>query len=154
VFPADMSFTPADPDQDFMLQEAAREIISELRAGRFDHWIERKTEGWQYVIDGYRGPVRSDRLLVPRLLPTDVEFAKFTAPAYPPLARQARIQGNVRLSLDFGPDGSVIEARAIEGHPLLAPAALEAASSWRADTASVDFKQAEIEIAFELKCED
>ena len=154
VFPADMSFSPDDPDDDFKLQEAAREVVSELQAGKFDHWVEGNNEGWKYVIDRYRGPVRTERLLTPRLLPTDLKFVSFSAPTYPTLPIQARIQGTVRLSLDFGPDGSVIAARTVSGHPLLAPAALEAASSWRADSTNVQSTPAEVEIAFELECEE
>jgi TonB family protein len=42
---------------------------------------------------------------------------------YPPLARQARISGNVRLEVSVGADGSVADARIVSGHPLLSAAA-------------------------------
>jgi TonB family protein len=48
-------------------------------------------------------------------------------PAYPPLARQTRISGEVQLELKIRPDGSVDSLEAVSGHPLLAPAALESA---------------------------
>jgi TonB family protein len=51
-------------------------------------------------------------------------------PVYPPLARQARISGIVKLSLGIATDGSVKQMSVISGHPLLVPAALEAVRQW------------------------
>ncbi|MGH9657353.1 MAG: M56 family metallopeptidase, partial [Bryobacteraceae bacterium] len=51
-------------------------------------------------------------------------------PAYPPLAKQARIQGTVRLGVTIGRDGRVEALEALSGHPLLVPAALEAVRLW------------------------
>src|ERR1700758_625989 len=42
-------------------------------------------------------------------------------PAYPPLARQARIQGQVMLQAVISKDGSIENLRLISGHPMLAP---------------------------------
>ncbi len=52
-------------------------------------------------------------------------------PVYPPLARQARIQGNVVLHAIIDKDGKVSELQVISGHPLLVQSALEAVKSWR-----------------------
>jgi TonB family protein len=46
---------------------------------------------------------------------------------YPPLARQARIQGDVKVQLQVRADGSVASAEVISGHPMLKQAALESA---------------------------
>src|SRR5262245_26087725 len=51
-------------------------------------------------------------------------------PAYPPLAKQARIQGVVRLNAIIGKDGTIQDLKAASGHPLLVPAALEAVKQW------------------------
>jgi periplasmic protein TonB len=53
------------------------------------------------------------------------------SPIYPPLARQARIQGVVKLEGIIAKDGSVIELKVISGHPLLIQAAMNAVSNWR-----------------------
>lgn len=53
------------------------------------------------------------------------------APVYPPLARQARISGLVRLDVLVGADGTVTNVTAITGHPLLVPAAMEAVRQYR-----------------------
>jgi protein TonB len=52
-------------------------------------------------------------------------------PAYPPLARQARIQGTVLLQAEISRDGTIENLRLISGHPMLAPAAIEAVKQWR-----------------------
>ncbi|MEN6608642.1 MAG: energy transducer TonB, partial [Bryobacteraceae bacterium] len=51
-------------------------------------------------------------------------------PVYPPLARQARIQGQVRLTAVIARDGTIQELQVVAGHPLLVPAALEAVKQW------------------------
>ena len=52
-------------------------------------------------------------------------------PAYPPLARQARIQGTVVLQAVIGKDGAIQGLKVVSGHPMLAPAALEAVKQWK-----------------------
>jgi periplasmic protein TonB len=52
-------------------------------------------------------------------------------PAYPPLARQARIQGTVVLHAVIGKDGSIQNLTLVSGHPMLAPAAIEAVKQWK-----------------------
>jgi periplasmic protein TonB len=51
-------------------------------------------------------------------------------PIYPPLAKQARIQGVVRFEAIIGKDGTIQNLRMISGHPLLVPAAQEAVKQW------------------------
>jgi len=52
-------------------------------------------------------------------------------PNYPPLARQARIQGTVLLQAEISREGTIENLRLISGHPMLAPAAIEAVKQWR-----------------------
>lgn len=56
---------------------------------------------------------------------------KRVQPNYPPLARQARIQGTVLLQAEISKDGTIENLRLISGHPMLAPAAIEAVKQWR-----------------------
>ena len=56
---------------------------------------------------------------------------KQVQPQYPPLARQARIQGTVKLTAEIAKDGSIEKLEVISGHPLLIPAALQAVKQWR-----------------------
>jgi protein TonB len=52
-------------------------------------------------------------------------------PNYPPLARQARIQGSVLLQAEISKEGSIENLHLISGHPMLAPAAIEAVKQWK-----------------------
>jgi protein TonB len=52
-------------------------------------------------------------------------------PAYPPLAKQVRLEGAITVEIVISTDGRVESARALGGHPLLIGAAVEAARGWR-----------------------
>jgi protein TonB len=52
-------------------------------------------------------------------------------PNYPPLAKQARIQGSVVLQATIGKDGSIQNLRVLSGHPMLTQAALDAVRQWK-----------------------
>lgn len=52
-------------------------------------------------------------------------------PTYPPLARQARIQGTVLLQAQISKEGTIENLTLLSGHPMLAPAAIEAVKQWK-----------------------
>jgi len=52
-------------------------------------------------------------------------------PTYPPLARQARIQGVVILQAQISKEGNIENLQLISGHPMLAPAAIDAVKQWK-----------------------
>jgi protein TonB len=52
-------------------------------------------------------------------------------PTYPPLARQTRISGTVKLHAIIGKDGAVQQLQVVSGHPLLVQSALDAVRQWR-----------------------
>ena len=52
-------------------------------------------------------------------------------PTYPPLARQARISGTVVLHAVISKDGSIENLTLVSGHPMLAPAAIDAVKQWK-----------------------
>jgi len=52
-------------------------------------------------------------------------------PEYPPLARQAHVQGQVQIDAVLDERGNVVEMRVVSGPPLLYPAAVEALRRWR-----------------------
>jgi protein TonB len=51
-------------------------------------------------------------------------------PVYPPLAKQARIQGTVRFTAIIGKDGTIQNLQLVSGHPLLVAAAQAAVTQW------------------------
>jgi protein TonB len=62
---------------------------------------------------------------------TAAKIINRTAPNYPPLARQTRISGTVRLHAIIAKDGTVQQLEVLSGHPLLVQAALDAVRQWR-----------------------
>jgi protein TonB len=75
-------------------------------------------------------------------------------PLYPPLARQTRISGTVKLHAIIGKNGAVEQLQVVSGHPLLVQSALDAVRQWRyqptllnGDPVEVD---TEIDVIFSL----
>jgi protein TonB len=58
-------------------------------------------------------------------------LVKQVKPPYPPLARQARIQGTVILEAVINRQGSVDQLRVVSGHPLLVQSAMDAVRQWK-----------------------
>jgi periplasmic protein TonB len=52
-------------------------------------------------------------------------------PTYPPLARNARIEGSVVLTATISKAGTIENLRVLSGHPLLVSAAIDAVRQWR-----------------------
>jgi len=52
-------------------------------------------------------------------------------PSYPPLARAARVQGEVVLSAVIDINGQITNLQLVSGHPMLVPSAIEAVKQWR-----------------------
>jgi len=52
-------------------------------------------------------------------------------PAYPQLAKAARVQGTVRIQAIIAADGTIGNLKAMSGPPLLVGAAMEAVARWR-----------------------
>ncbi len=59
------------------------------------------------------------------------KLIRMIQPTYPPLARQARIQGVVLLHIVVDEQGNVIRADVVSGHPLLEDAAVAAVKQWK-----------------------
>src|ERR1039457_5475227 len=56
---------------------------------------------------------------------------KKVTPTYRAQAKQARIQGHVLLQAEISKEGTIQNLQLISGHPMLAPAAIEAVKQWR-----------------------
>lgn len=59
------------------------------------------------------------------------DLVRKVLPAYPPLARAARLQGQVVLQAVISKQGVIENLRVVAGHPMLVPAAIEAVRQWR-----------------------
>jgi protein TonB len=72
------------------------------------------------------------------------------APAYPVLAKAAKIQGTVTIDAVIDEKGDVVEARVLSGPPLLIPAALQAITSWRYEPTSLNGEPIEVQMHVEV----
>jgi protein TonB len=75
-------------------------------------------------------PPAPEKPKVPPIVSKGVITGQATAlpqPAYPSMAKQIRLQGKVSVQVLIDEQGRVISATAIDGHPMLAPAAQKAA---------------------------
>ena len=140
--------------------------VSELGAGPAPYGVP----------DGVVGAISTDVAPAPRITPPKpverqspaaiplqvrvggkVQAAKLVnqvTPVYPPLARQARISGIVRLEAVIGRDGRIKSLHVAGGHPLLVQAAIEAVEKWVYQPTLLNGEPVEvltqIEVNFEL----
>lgn len=73
----------------------------------------------------HKGPYRvGGKVQAPRLI-------RQVQPEYPPLARQARIQGDVVIDSVIDTQGRVTQMKVVSGSPLLVESAIQALGQWR-----------------------
>lgn len=87
-----------------------------------------------FVSSAFAQDVRRDE--VPRIIRKSGGVFQASAttrvePAYPPLAKAARVSGSVVVEVTVDEEGKVESARPISGHPLLKDAAVNAARGWK-----------------------
>jgi protein TonB len=71
-------------------------------------------------------------------------------PIYPPLARQTRISGTVRLHAIISKDGTIQQLEVISGHPLLQQAALDAVRQWRYQPTLLNGEPVEVDTTIDV----
>ena len=71
-------------------------------------------------------------------------------PSYPPLARQTRISGTVRLHAIISKSGTVQQLEVISGHPLLVQAALDAVRQWRYRPTTLNGEPVEVDTTIDV----
>jgi protein TonB len=71
-------------------------------------------------------------------------------PVYPPLARQTRISGVVRLHAVISKDGTIKELEVQAGHPLLQQAALDAVRQWRYQPTLLNGEPVEVDTTIDV----
>ena len=71
-------------------------------------------------------------------------------PTYPPLARQARVQGTVKLHAIIAKDGTIQQLEVVSGPPLLVGAALQAVRQWRYKPTTLNDEPVEVDTFIEV----
>lgn len=75
-------------------------------------------------------PVVPQRIRISQGVTSGLRLNK-VEPLYPPIARVARIQGDVVLKAIIDKQGTIQDLQLVSGHPMLVPAAIEAVRQWR-----------------------
>jgi protein TonB len=66
-------------------------------------------------------------------------------PMYPPIAKQARVQGTVVLAATISKSGTIDNLRVVSGHPMLTQSALQAVRQWRYQPTYLNGEPVEVE---------
>ena len=75
-------------------------------------------------------------------------FTKFVCPTYP--QDHVRLQGVVLIEIAVAKNGEPSEIRAVEGHPMLISATMEAAKQWRFRPYRLNGKAVEVNMRMKL----
>jgi periplasmic protein TonB len=76
-----------------------------------------------------------------------------THPEYPALAREAHIQGDVKIDAILHEQGNIIDMKIISGHPLLYQAALNALKKWKYEPTYLNDKPIAVEMIVTIRFE-
>jgi protein TonB len=66
-------------------------------------------------------------------------------PNYPPIAKQARVQGQVVLQAVISKSGTIENLKVVSGHPMLTQSALDAVRNWRYQPTYLNGEPVEVE---------
>lgn len=80
-------------------------------------------------------------------------LAKRVEPVYPPAAVEAQVTGVVTLSVILSTEGKVQQIQAMDGHPVLVPAAMEAVRQWEYKPTLLNDKPVEVATTIEVRFE-
>jgi TonB family protein len=152
-------FHDRNETDDLTFQRAGQQLVPDVISGQYDIGLALAARGkltFESLLFGYDGPIplsEADRKYGTLLDRSSYRFEQFVEPVYPPLAKMARIGGNVALQLTVNPATGAVEAvSATGGHALLKPSALDAAKKWRFEPGSVPSGQVAATIDFSLGC--
>jgi protein TonB len=82
---------------------------------------------------------------------TQAKLINMVKPQYPTLARQARVQGTVRLHAIIAKDGTVMQLEVLPGaHPLLIQAAIDAVRQWRYQPTLLNGEPVEVDTTIDV----
>ncbi len=67
---------------------------------------------------------------------SDRKVRNRVVPVYPELAKKLKLVATVKVQVTIAPNGTVTQAKAIGGHPLLIGPSVDAAKQWRYEPSS------------------
>ncbi len=116
------------------LRDTKEEYLQDIQAA--DQWAGKALANQNSAPASFSAAVLSEHAAgSPEITPINAVVPFRTVdPAYPPLARQAGVQGVVRFRAFIGKDGRVRTLQLVNGNPLLVQAARAAAQQWQYQT--------------------
>lgn len=151
AFGKNFLFHNASPS-DASFRALGAEVVPELNSGAYSRAFD--NGDLEKLLSDYSGPREEiDPWLVELTFPQGAEWTQYQLPKYPPLARQARIQGEVRLVATVDTQsGFVSEVNTVSGHPLLTQSAISAIKRWQFRQTCPPKDSVEIGMKFEFRC--
>jgi TonB family protein len=163
AFGEHFSFRDLPAAQEKEAEDLGTEFLPELVSGKFDSAFAGATCGGEkcdtnylaWLLRGYTGPrANKDPSSVELTNALRLHLSKYDLPKYSPLAKQARIQGEVRLAII--PDAStglVKDVQLVSGSPMLGNSAVDAARQWQFSPGSQSGQPVEAILKFAI-CTD
>ena len=108
------------------------------------------------VIGGIIGSTTVPKIAAPQRVRvsqgvTEGLLTRKVQPNYPPLAKTARIQGDVVLNAVISKTGSIENLRVMSGHPMLVTSALDAVKQWKYRPYILNGEPVEVETTITVK---
>jgi TonB family protein len=161
TFGKTFTFNNLPAAQEKELEDLGTKLLPELVSGRFDVGFGDYTCGNQkcdtnylaWLLRGYTGPPNLDPASVELLDQDSLRLTKFDLPRYPPLAKVARISGEVRVRITLEPGtGLVQDVQALSGHALLRDVVTKAIKTWQFSPPTASDQPIEATMKFDLNC--
>lgn len=153
AFEKRLSFYDISQSEDHALQALGAELVPSIKSGKFARGLQNGSH-LEALLNDYTGPVTE-------IDPWEVEFVgtkptyllEYRLPKYPPLARQTRIAGEVRVQVTVDPNtGLPEEVNVVSGHPLFRDAVISSVRSWHFQPGIEQKEPQEIVLRFVLGC--
>jgi TonB family protein len=163
TFGEHFSFRDLPAAQEKEAEDLGTRLLPELVSGKFDSAFgdyscagkKCDTNYLAWLLRGYTGPpVSRDPSSVELVNASSLRLSKYDLPKYSPLAKQARIFGEVRLTLlPDGQTGLVKDVQLVSGNPMLGNPAVDAARKWQFSPGTQPGQPVEAVLRFSL-CPD
>lgn len=151
TFGKDFSFYSAGTTEQQTFLKLGAQLLPILQSGAYDAAFDKNY--LQGLLEAYNGPAEEPDPFHVGFTSSPEEWVRAPLPAYPALAKQARIFGEVHLIVALDPQtGSVTHAKSLSGHPLLADTVIAALKSWQYREGAAPKDSVEVRIDFSYRC--
>jgi hypothetical protein len=162
AFGSDFSFDKLTPDEARQAEDRGTKLLPDLKSGKYQLAYagmkcgDRDCDNYlAWRLDRYNGaPQAYDPGAATLLDAATLPLTKYVAPTMPPLAKLARISGDVRLRILVDRQtGLVRNVEALSGHQLLLEPSITTAQSWQFDPQALSEPSVEVTLRFQLHCQ-